>query len=96
MYRAKIRNNLISQSNTNVKEASPGPFESEINEKNGSQNSSIICPHSLELMNLLYLTWCGKKTIQMQMGTSPIILTRRLHVSYKRAITMKLIVIKFT
>ena len=41
-----------------------------INGINGSQNLSIICPQSLELMEFLYLTCCVKKTIQMQTGAS--------------------------
>ena len=77
LYRSYIRKKLLFQSNTKAEEASPGSLESEKNGKNGSQNSSIICPHLLKLMESSYITWCGEKIIHMQMETSPILLTRR-------------------
>ena len=77
LYRADIRKKLIGQSNTKAKEASPVRWSQKRRINNVSQNPSIICPHSLDLMEFLYLRWFWKKTIQMQTGTPPILLTIR-------------------
>ena len=62
-----------------------------INGNIGSRSFSIICSPSLELMRFPCIIWCGKTTIQMQMGTSPTLFTRRYNMCHWWAITMNLI-----
>ena len=57
-------------------------WSQKINVISGSQSSSIISSHLLELMEFPFLIWCGKTTIQMQMETLPTLLTRLYHVHH--------------
>ena len=77
LYRAKIRKNIIDQSNTKAKEYYSGPLDSD-NKLKEWESKSIKYLSTLIGFNVVPLTYIMRfLKIQMQIGTFPVSLTRQ-------------------